>query len=233
MVFPANGLLAYWKLDEASAGDPIIDSSGNHHDGTPVNGPLPDSPSPGPSPPNTASRSFNGVNQYVVIGNPAGLNFQGPITLSAWVNVTALSNNCQVVVSHGFRFNPSQEVALRLSGGTCGDAQGPSKWSVGSYEPPGTDHFAFGSFTNQDLGTWIHLAGVHDGATWRLYRNGTEIAATASTVGAIPVEADWAIGGKAPGDPPYAERFFHGQIDDVRIYNRALTSAEVRILANR
>jgi hypothetical protein len=80
---------------------------------------------------------------------------------------------------------------------------------------------------------WIHLAGTYDGMKWRLYRNGEEIGTNTSAVGAILVDADWAIGGKAPGDPSYPERFFHGQIDEVRVYNRALGTSEIRLLASR
>jgi len=228
---PTEGLIGYWKLDEMAATDPVVDSSGNHHDGMSVNGPLPAAPSPAMSTPNLASRSFNGVDQYILIGNPPALNILGQITLAAWVNVSGLTTNCQVVISHGFRFHPDQEVALRLGGGQCGNTAGPDKWAAGSWD--GGDHFAVTSFVPDDMGTWIHLAGTYDGTSWRLYRDGVEVSVTATTVGAISVDADWTIGGKAPGDPNYAERFLHGHIDDVRIYNRALTPSEVAELSHR
>jgi len=80
------------------------------------------------------------------------------------------------------------------------------------------------------------LAGTYDGTAWRLYRNGAEIAVEPSTVGAVPVASDWAIGARAPGVPPCvpepAERFFNGAIDDVRIYRRALDADEVEELAH-
>jgi hypothetical protein len=211
--------------------DPVVDSSPFHNDGTAVNDPLPSLSRPPVLFPDPASRSFNGSTQYIVIGNPANLNFEGAITLAAWVNLAGYEDNCEVVVTHGFRFQPSQEVALRLGGGQCGAAQGPRAWAVGSYD--GADHFASAPAMDQDLGIWVHLAGVYDSAAWHLYRNGQEIGKTDTSVGAIHVDADWAIGGKSPGDPNYSERFFHGLIDDVRIYDRALSPAEVVELYHR
>jgi len=229
---PADGLVGYWKLDEMLSTDPVIDSSPYRNDGTAVKGPLPSSSRPAVSFPDQASRSFNGTTQYIVIGNPEVLNFEGAITLAAWVSLAGFSDNCEVVVSHGFRFLPSQEVALRLGGGQCGSAQGPRAWAAGSYDG-GADHFAGAPAIDQDIGTWIHLAGVYDGTAWRLYRNGQEIGKTDSSVGAIRIDADWAIGGKSPGEPNYPERFFHGLIDDVRIYDRALPPSEVLELYHR
>ena len=55
---------------------------------------------------------------------------------------------------------------------------------------------------------------------------------TASTVGAISVDADWTIAGKAPDDPNHPERSLHGQIDHVGICNRALTLSEVAELSH-
>ena len=78
------------------------------------------------------------------------------------------------------------------------------------------------------LNTWVHLAGVYDGAQLRLYRNGTEVATTAAP-GALKqctgnAAALTAIGSHSDG----SQMFFGGRIDQVRIYVRGLPAAEVR-----
>ena len=77
-----------------------------------------------------------------------------------------------------------------------------------------------------DVGKWVHLAGVRDDDSWRLYRNGKVIGAGKTTLGAIKVDAPWVIGNDAASD----DRCFAGDIDDVRIYNRGLSADEVQSL---
>jgi hypothetical protein len=70
---------------------------------------------------------------------------------------------------------------------------------------------------------WSHLAVSYDGTTLRLYVNGAQVSSRA-TSGTILQTTDplW-IG----GNQPYGE-YFHGLIDEVRVYDRALGPAEVR-----
>ena len=70
---------------------------------------------------------------------------------------------------------------------------------------------------------WSHLALTYDGTALRLYVNGTQVSSRAMT-GAILRTTDplW-IG----GNHPYGE-YFHGLIDEVRVYDRALSPSEVR-----
>ena len=72
---------------------------------------------------------------------------------------------------------------------------------------------------------WSHVALTYDGATLRLYVNGTEVSSRA-TGGAIRETTDplW-IG----GNRPYGE-YFEGRIDEVRVYRRALSPSQVRAM---
>jgi hypothetical protein len=220
-----DGLVAYWKLDEKRATDVVIDSSQRGHSGIAVNAPGPSGSLPPISFPNPSSRTFDGVNQYVVIGNTEEMNFEGEITMAAWVNIAATSDGCQDIVAHGFCFEPEAEVALRLGSATCGLGGAAHSLEAGSWQ--GANHLVQAPLDELDLNTWIHVAGVYDGQSWRLYRNGKEVASQESTIGAIHVESDWAIGAKPPSVPPTADRFFNGSIDDVRIYRRALGPSEL------
>lgn len=226
----ADGLVGYWKLDESSATQPVVDSSGQGGDGTPVNGPL---PSPFVAPVkvrNSGSRLFNGVDQYIDLGNPAILDFEGPITLAAWVNAASIPDDCRVVLGHGFRYAPNGEVSLRSGHGSC-DLEGKSpSWQVGVFD--GVNFFAATPILVEDIGTWIHLAGTFDGKAWRLYRNATEVDELQTARGPFPFEASWSIGGRVSPNPPSEQRVLDGSIDEVRFYNRALTPAEVVDLYN-
>lgn len=226
----ADGLVGYWKLDESSATEPVLDSSGQGGDGTPVNDPLP-SPLVAPTKiRNSGSRVFNGVDQYIDLGNPAILNFQGPISIAAWVKAASMPEDCRVVVGHGFRYGPSGEVSLRSGHGSCDPEGKPPSWQAGIFD--GVDFFAATPIVEEDIGTWIHLTGTFDGKAWRLYRNATEVSELQTTKGPFPFAASWSIGGRVPLNPPSEPRVLDGSIDDLRLYNRALTPAEVMDLYN-
>jgi hypothetical protein len=207
--------VGYWKLDETSLGT-AVDSSGYHDDGTHTNGPTLSSSVPSVAFSDPRSVSFNGTSQCVALGNSATMNLSGPITMSTWINNTSTSgfNN---ILSHGYITTAAvtAEVYLRINGGV---------YQCGSYN--GTDFSTAYAVPAGDLNTWVHLACTYDGSAWRLFRNGTQVSSTTATTGAIPVPEDWAIG----SSKNCTDRFFHGSIDEVRLYDRALSAAEIAIL---
>lgn len=73
------------------------------------------------------------------------------------------------------------------------------------------------------VNTWTHLAATFDGATVRLYVNGAQVASRAQTTPLAATTGTLQIGGDS-----YPNEFFVGRIDEVRVYNRALTSAEIQ-----
>jgi len=78
---------------------------------------------------------------------------------------------------------------------------------------------------------WVHVAAVYDGAHMRLYKDGVEVGAMRKS-GEVSVNAGVPVWiGDNP--PDAGSRPFHGAIDDVRIYKRALNVAEVKALSAR
>jgi hypothetical protein len=68
------------------------------------------------------------------------------------------------------------------------------------------------------------LVGTYEGANWKLYRNGTQVASAPAAVGPVPVNGGgWAIGSTGSGFPGE----FTGAIDEVAIYDTALTPTKV------
>jgi hypothetical protein len=173
------------------------------------------------------SVSLDGGKGWVALNQPAPLNIAGQITLEAWIKPDATQGDPSRIISHGpptpSNFDPSQvmtnglsssnEVFLRIEGG--------ANYSIGTSDGT-TFHGATAAVPAGDLGGangWIYLAGTYDGANWRLFRNGLQIASAADTVGALPVaEAEWAIGSTGDG----RGELFSGSIDEVAIYDKAL-----------
>jgi hypothetical protein len=73
------------------------------------------------------------------------------------------------------------------------------------------------------LNSWTYLAATYDGASLRLYVNGVQVA-TSAVSGAIATTA----GPLQIGGNNVWSEWFKGTIDDVRVYNRALSAAEVQ-----
>ena len=221
LVDPDLGLLARWAFDESEPGSIVADSSGFGLHATPVANPTPSRAVPPVHFSNPYSLSFNGQDQWVNAGNPTLLNAGGPISIVAWVraaNVAGYHN----ILAHGWRNNPNAEVSLRIHDGTYEFTY----WNS-------IDHVAIAPIPDADVGAWIHLCGVFDGSEYRVYRNGALAASTADTT-AAPANIDviWAIGARPP-QPELPERLFDGQIDDLRVYGRALNAGEVEALYRR
>lgn len=158
--------------------------------------------------------TFDGQDDYVSLGNPDILNFAGQITIEAWIkpqNITKTQN----IVAHGYHRNPDAEVFLRI-------AEAEHEYQIGSWN--GDDHRVGYPIPDEDIGTWVHLAGSYDGAVWKLYRNGIKVRESIEATGVLQVNANWAIAAAGNG----TERFFHGQISEVRIWNKACSQQEIQ-----
>lgn len=166
----------------------------------------------GLSPAELTRLGFNGTNAFVDLGNPRALSFSGDVTVEAWIRPLA-SDGFRNILAHGHTFNPNGELFLRIHNG---------RYEVGSWD--GRDYATSAPMPEEDLGEWVHLAGTYDGTRWRLYRNGEEVASTPAPRGIFRVDAPWAIGARGGG----TERFFQGEVRDVRLWNITRTGEEIR-----
>jgi hypothetical protein len=220
------GLLAHWAFEEGTAGSTIADSSGFANNGKPsANPPTISTSTPPVHFQNRFSLSFNGVDQWIEVGNPILLNAGGPTTIAAWVKPLDTQPRGNIV-AHGYRFNPNYDLALRLEAGS---------YIFTTWDTGGNHEVTF-AVPDSDVGAWVHLCGVFDGAGYQLYRNGVVVDSNPDSAGPQPnVDAVWAIGGRAPqpGGTNGVENLIKAEIDDVRIYGRALSAAEVHALFRR
>ena len=227
----ADNPAEYLHLDEPARA--IVTNSGtlgSALDGTYVNT---TNTLPGPQTPlylgfdtNNLSAYFNSTNSYLELGNPDALNFDGPITLEAWILPDANQNPSAYVISHGENDGGTASVTLGIESGMylVGSLQGSSS-SYATYPIPGGD---LGG------GNWIYLAGTWDGTNWNLFRNGIPVATSSDNNGpSVVVNANWAVG--ARGKWKYATGYpftgqadvFSGGIDEAAIYNVALSPSQI------
>jgi hypothetical protein len=131
------------------------------------------------------------------------------MTLEGWVFPTVVPSNWRAVVGKDVD-------RYYLMAGSSGNAPAVG----GTFSPGGnTNLFASGALP---VNSWTHLAATFDGATLRLYVNGVQVASQARTGTLTTSNAVLTIGHNI-----FGERFI-GRIDEVRIYNRALTAAEIQ-----
>ena len=213
-----EGLLAYWSFDEGQGGV-ARDAIGGHHGE--IRGATWTAGVRG------GALSFDGKNDVVLIGNPEILNFQGDITLAAWIRPRNLlpyqgEQTFGDILVHGFDQAMTREVFLRLR-------RAPDKisYQTGAWARDG-NHLDIPA-PPADVNRWVHLVSVHQSGVWRLYRDGRLAAAKANHNGALRINAKWAIGAHPSGD----KRCFEGDIDEVKIFNRALSEQEIAALAGK
>jgi hypothetical protein len=132
------------------------------------------------------------------------------MTLEAWVNPSTITGAWRDVIYKGndnyYLEGTSTSSSAPAVGGTFGSA------SANIY---GTAALA--------VNTWTHLASTYDGATLRLYVNGTQVSSIARTGNLATSTYALQIG----GDSLYGQ-YFAGSIDEVRVYNVALTQAQIQ-----
>ena len=198
---PASGLVGAWSFDEAS-GTTVADASGSGNNGV-IAGAT-----------RTAGRNgggltFDGINDWVTVNDSSSLDLTTGVTLEAWVRPNNV-NNWQTVV---IKEQPGQLVYALYS-------------SIHTRRP--SAHI----YTSGDMGlegasalptlTWSHLAMTWDGLTLRMYVNGTQVSSGALAGTLVTSASPLRIGGTGVWS-----EWFNGVLDDVRVYNRALTPAQI------
>ena len=190
----------------ASAGSTVADSSGNGNNGT-ASG--------------TATWSagkfgnamrFNGTNSVVTVPDSASLDLTTAMTLEAWVKPAVAQGGWRSVMHKNvdrYYLMASSDNNSPVGGGTFG--AGNQNTYAASALP---------------VNVWTHLATTFDGRTVKLYINGIQVASMPQTTSITRSGGTLQIGADFYGE------FFNGWIDEIRIYNRALSAAEIQSTMN-
>jgi hypothetical protein len=206
------GLVAGYRLNEGS-GVTTADGSGNNSNGTLVN-----------SPGWTAGvygngLSFDGTN-HVDLGNPSSLRLTGSMTLSAWINIGTNPWDDGAIVAKlgvaGWQLKTSPDTGVRTA--------------AIQISSNGSNSIQRYSSTVLTPNNWYHIAGVYDAAarTLSVYVNGNlDNGVLSGTVPAAQSDAPFNVNiAQRTGNPGTFN--FQGRIDEVHIFNRALSASEIR-----
>lgn len=163
-----------------------------------------------------SSLNFDGTDDYIDLGNNDSIrNFTNQISVSAWAKYKAYGGGGQsysVIAVKGSPWtflleNYNQKIRFRITAG-------------------GADKNASDSEVHE-LNRWYHFVGTYDGANIKIYKDGKLVGTTPAT-GNLGVNDVSAKIGTFQG----TNYNFNGQIDDVRIYNYALTQEQIILLYN-
>ena len=197
---PTPGVVAAYGFEEAS-GSPFVDSSGYANHGSI----------------NTATRTasghdgkglvFNGTSSYTTTPSATSLDLTTGVTLEAWVYPTA-----NQVAWIDLVYKGGDDWYLEASKGGSGY---PAMSVLGS-NIAGTAVLA--------LNTWSHLAGTYDGTNLKIYLNGTQVGIVGKTGTLATTHGTLYLG----GDAAFGQ-YFTGRMDEVRVYNIALTQAQIAV----
>jgi hypothetical protein len=209
-----DGLVGYWKFDEGS-GASAYDSSVSGNNGVLIN-----------SPNWTTGRSgyaltFDGSN-YVDCGNAASLHVQS-YTLAAWIKPSAIGDSEHRILSNGGYGNTNGAVDFVIA--TNG------KLVVLNQNGTGQDECWSQSGFLLPIDAWSFVTATYNAATKdaKLYVNGVEVSTTLNTLRVPNPNPIYNMHIGAMGGP--LTMYFKGSIDEVRVYNRTLTPAEITVLA--
>ena len=215
-----SGLVGWWKFDDI-ANDSVGSNNGTISGGvTYVDGKI------------GRAVSFDGVDSCVVVGKPLSLvNLTNGLSVSAWIKTNTSALQRQIA---GDSYPNSGGAWF---GYTLEDyANNYYRFYVENSANPTSGGMVYVQNTAGSVppNKWTHLVGTYDGAgNLRMYVNGILNNSTASsTVSTINASTRrFMIGASDNGTA--CTGFYNGSIDDVRVYNRALSATEIEEFYNQ
>ncbi|MHC4626225.1 MAG: LamG domain-containing protein [Planctomycetota bacterium] len=199
-------LVAYWSFNEG-AGDTVFDLSGNGNDGT-INGASWGEGKYGPG------LQFNGQDNYVEVPAASSLDTDADVTVAAWINWIDAGDGWLAILANGQQNGPWENYGLFVNraGGFLYFTLSLDGGHVTQSAPNGV----------VGPGEWLHAAATWDGSNARVYVNGELVLEQAQTGTLVPPGLPLRIGHRNA-----SSHYFNGSIDEVRVYNHALTEVEI------
>ncbi len=209
------GLVARWMFDD-DAGDTAADSSGNGHDGTAING----------ASISAGVLALNGSDQYVEVPHDPALNLTDAFTITAFVRLDAADDRRAIITkeqmphsSRGWNcWIQDGEPRMQLMDGV--------KWAeTGDVNQ---SKLTVQSGATLEAGVFYHLAFVYDSAgPEQIYVDGALQVSEDVVTGTLHANEQPVRIGAYVWDPAGYQKYLAGSIDELRIYNRVLTEAEI------
>ena len=200
----ATGLVAAYAFSEGS-GTTVADLSGNGNTGTIQGATWSTAGKYG------SALQFDGASTWVTINDSSSLDLTSGMTLEAWVNPTTLTGSWRTVLLK----EQNGAMVYALYAQTDTDQPSGHVYTNTEYDTRGPGLLP--------TGAWTHLAATYNGATLSIFVNGV-LASSKTVVGNILTSGGvLRIGGNSIWD-----EYFSGLIDEVRVYNRPLSAAEIQ-----
>jgi len=241
--------VGHWKMDECQ-GDTVHDSSGNANHGTinlSTTGTQTTALGMGTCTTNAStpwyngatgkfnySLNFDGTDDYVDLGNPSSLSLTGAMTISAWVKNSTSGHQSPeyrgVVTKGGISTsNTAFDFGVRLNANPTHTLY--FLWYNG-VTINGAEWQNISNLTDQ---AWHHIVGVRNSSNQIIfYVDGSQAGGATLVYGTgAPVDGGQNVLVGKETSSSNSQGPFPGQIDDVRIYNYALTGTQVKLLYNQ
>lgn len=228
---PTTGLVGYWSFDEGS-GTIAHDSSGIGNDGTLLGGVTWTTETKSGT---GYALNFDGINDYVDVGNDASLNPLDKISLAAWVKLDEFGDEqgSHIISRGGDRITGYYSLHV-MTNHPLIYPERRQKFFFGFLEPGGpvTPYGWYATMSNTiiALNEWYYVVGVYDGATCKFYVNGNLDSVVDGPTTRTNIDYPVFIGHH---NMVGFEYFFDGIIDEARIYNKALSQTEIQNLYNQ
>ena len=213
------GLVAHWAFDEGS-GTTATDSSGNGHDGTLLGDPTWVAGMIG-----SGALSFDGSDGLVDVGHDESLSITDELTITVWVKVSDLSTFYFLVCKQpsgtaGDNYPGNYEFRIESNTGAL---------QFGHQEAEGEQYTFYTSETPITAEQWYHVAvSITKGELVEFYIDGISAGSFEQLTNfGVLNDEPVRIGGRKDG---YS--FFNGILDDVRLYDRALSAVQIQKLYN-
>ena len=171
--------------------------------------------------------SFDGIDDYVNCGNDNSTDVTDEITISAWIKPIDNTNIQKIVIK-------SNDASTDWSYGLGISGNGASEKKLNFHIKSGSATWNSLDSTNDlTAGVWTHFVGVYDGTDMRIYVNGVLDSTPLSVTGNVYGQSgkDIFIGTNGNAALPDGQ-FYNGTMDEVAIFNRVLSPAEILNIYN-
>jgi len=213
---PTNGLLGWWPFNGNAN-----DQSGNGNNGTVTGAQLTNNRLGNVN----SAYTFNGSSDFITVPASSTLNFTTNFSFSCWVNIPDYSQNTSGIAQ---RAVIGKQRGNNLSGMNfiAVNSSPSSVYSFGINDGP--NNIVINNGSSIPLNTWSHFVGTYDGLTGKLYKDGNLVASNNTSISFVVSTQPFYFGKEFNT----TGRFFKGEIDDMGMWNRALTQQEITALYN-
>jgi hypothetical protein len=199
-----QGLVAAYGFEE-SGGSQVVDASGYGNNGTISGATRATTTQFG------RALKFNGTNNWITVNDSSSLDLTTKMTLEAWIYPTTSLSGWRTIImkerTGGLAFTLNANSSANRPNSTV-NVGGSDRQLTAGWRLPAN--------------AWTHLAATYDGSRQKLYVNGALVGSRSQT-GAITLSS----GALRIGGNSVWPQYFNGYIDEVRVYNRALSPTEI------